>query len=372
MEFDAAIIGASTSGLYAAQLLASQDRSVAVFEKKNPHQPARRTYIVTSGLDRVLDEIPASLVLHTIQAMEVETAQAQNRIPLKKPEYILERAQLTRYLEEQARAAGAEMHCGARFVGFRGSNQIVIEAEGQERTYSTRVVIGADGVSSAVAQSLELPLFPRVPLAQAEIDLPEDWDPTVTRVWFDVEKTPYFYWLIPEGPERAVAGLIAEPGMEIRNLLDEFLNQHGFSPVAYQQGTATMHRPGLKSWGQWKDLDIYLVGDAAGQVKVTTVGGTVTGLWGAKAAARAILQGTSYRTELRSLRRELNMHWCLRLLLERLDHPGYDHLVRLVNEPVKRFLGRYDRDQIARHLWKLLFLQPRFIPLGLRLILGLV
>ena len=35
--------------------------------------------------------------------------------------------------------------------------------------------------------------------------------------------------------------------------------------------------------------NVYLVGDAAGQVKVSTVGGTVTGLRGAQAVALAIL-----------------------------------------------------------------------------------
>jgi len=34
---------------------------------------------------------------------------------------------------------------------------------------------------------------------------------------------------------------------------------------------------------------IFPIGDAGGQVKVTTVGGTVTGLWGGMAAVQAIL-----------------------------------------------------------------------------------
>ncbi|MCZ7574874.1 MAG: hypothetical protein M5U01_40500 [Ardenticatenaceae bacterium] len=55
---------------------------------------------------------------------------------------------------------------------------------------------------------------------------------------------------------------------------------------------------------------------------MTTVGGTVSGLWGAAAAARALLQGTAYRHELRPLKRELDLHWFIRLLLERLDNAG--------------------------------------------------
>ena len=51
---------------------------------------------------------------------------------------------------------------------------------------------------------------------------------------------------------------------------------------------------------------VYVVGDAAGQVKVTTVGGIVTGFRGALGVAEAILYGGA-SAELRSLRRELNL-----------------------------------------------------------------
>jgi hypothetical protein len=35
---------------------------------------------------------------------------------------------------------------------------------------------------------------------------------------------------------------------------------------------------------------------------------------------------------------------------------------------VRQFLSRYNRDQMAQHIWQLLFLQPRFVPLLLRLL----
>lgn len=95
------------------------------------------------------------------------------------------------------------------------------------------------------------------------------------------------------------------------------------------------------------------MGDAAGQVKVTPVGGTVTGLWAAKAAARALLDGSVRTSELRAVKREPDLHWPIRLVLERLDNRGYDTVVRYINQTVKGFLGQYNRDEVAGAIWKL-------------------
>ena len=59
--------------------------------------------------------------------------------------------------------------------------------------------------------------------------------------------------------------------------------------------------------------DVYLVGDAAAQVKVSTVGGIVTGFRGARAVVDSILQNSN--KELRVLRRELGTHWLIRRAL---------------------------------------------------------
>ena len=371
LNFDIIIIGASTSGLYAAQQLAEAGKRVAVFEKENVLEPARRTYIITIGLERVLGEIPAATVLHKIGTMAVETAEAETEISLRTPDIVQERKQLTEYLAQKANEAGAELHLGYRFQGFdkiASSTNLVLKKNENTITAHADVIIGADGAFSEVARAAGISTPPVVPLIQAEIALPPAWNPSLTKVWFDVEDTRYFYWLIPESRDRAVVGLIGDPGSDVRTLLDNFLDEHNFVAQKYQLGQAAMHQPRLRPWGKMGDVDVLLVGDAAGQVKVTTVGGTVTGFWGAKAAVRSLLGGTSYPNELLLLKRELDTHWYIRALLERLDNPGYDRLVSCITPAVQRFLARYDRDEMAKNFWKLIFVQPRFIPLGLRLI----
>ena len=104
--------------------------------------------------------------------------------------------------------------------------------------------------------------------------------------------------------------------------------------------------------------DIYLVGDAASQVKVTTVGGLVTGLRGAKAAANAILRRTDYLKELRPLRRELSLHLLIRTILNRFHSADYDRLLDLLNEKTIRLLGLYNRDQAAECCFEFFWLSP--------------
>jgi flavin-dependent dehydrogenase len=111
---------------------------------------------------------------------------------------------------------------------------------------------------------------------------------------------------------------------------------------------------------------VLLAGDAAGQVKVTTVGGVVAGMRGGLAAARAILDNTFYDAELRPLRQELAFHALVRRVLDGFTDEDYDALLNLLNRPALAVLGRYHRDELARALWRLFLSQPRWLLLGAR------
>lgn len=372
MNLDIAIIGASSAGLFAAEKLAQAGLHVGVFEREKELYPSRRTYIITPYLADIFDNIPDNLILNRVSTMAVETSQAVVDIRLKQPDLIIERSQMIAVLAERAQAAGAKIHFGTLFQGFQqtenGTVLLLRGPSGMDVQVAARTVMGADGAFSQVAKTASITQPSQVPLMQAEIALPDDWHPEVTKVWFDTDETRFFYWLIPESDKQAVVGLIANERSNARQVLDRFLEKHNFQPLKYQAGQAAMHTPGLKPWGKVGNLPVLLVGDAAGHVKVTTVGGSVTGFWGAQAAVDSILNGKSYAEELRALKRELDLHWFIRLLLERLDNRGYDDLVKSINPGIQDFLGQHTRDEMAGEFWKMIFIQPRFIPLGLRLL----
>ncbi len=166
-----------------------------------------------------------------------------------------------------------------------------------------------------------------------------------------------------------MVGLIGEPGQDIKTNLESFMEDKGFRALGMQSGQVGMHHPHLKPYGEVGGVKVLLVGDAAGQVKVSTVGGIVTGFRGAKAVSQAIGEEKPYAETLKSLKRELDIHWWIRNLLDRLDNQGYDHLFGNISPQVARFLGKHDRDNVQGRFWKLPFIQPRFIPFGLNLLL---
>ena len=372
MNFDVVIVGASSSGLYAAELLVNAGKRVGAFERQQEINPERRTYIITPQIKEFLSEIPEEAELCLTKAMAVEACDASVYITFHDPDLIIERKLLTKALLSRAISAGAEIFTGYQFIGFECKSKqtkLVFRSSDDEILATTSVVIGADGLKSQVALAAGMALPPSVPIIQAEIKLPSGWNSSVTKVWFDVDDTPYFYWLIPESSDRGVLGLVGQDTKQTRSLLERFLHKLELQALRYQASQVAMHHPTFRPWGEIGDLPIYLIGDAAAQVKVTTVGGTVTGFWGARAAVQAILRGTSYARELRSLKRELDLHWVIRFFLEHLDNRGYADLVRYISPSVCQFLGQRNRDQMAGAFWQLPFHEPRLLFLGLKILL---
>jgi flavin-dependent dehydrogenase len=374
LDLDVAIVGASSAGLYAAEQLARAGRRVAVFERQLALNHARRTLIITPQLVRALGHLPESAVLHRTPVIEVLSRGAKTCIRLEDPDLIIERRALMEHLAARAEAAGAELCLGHRFESLgpaaSGAELRLSRRDGEAVRVQAQVVIGADGVFSSVGAAAGIVRPPLVQIIQAEVDLPAGWNPEVTRVWFDAAETRYFYWLIPESATRGALGVIANDASSTRGLLDRFLARQGLKPLAYQASHVAMHHPSLRPWGVVGSAPVLLVGDAAGQVKVTTVGGTVSGFYGAAAAVQAILEPTSMGRALRSIKRELDLHWWMRAVLERLDNAGYDQLVTNISPAVQQFLGQRNRDAMAGAIWRLPLLRPQLIGLGLAALRG--
>ena len=147
------------------------------------------------------------------------------------------------------------------------------------------MVVGADGALSRVAQSAGWPRQPTVPLVKAVVRVPADMSPNTVRVWFVPDDTPYFYWLIPESSERAVLGLIGEDGQESRAASSASWRSAASHPLDTQ-------RASIRVYDRWTPVErrvgagrVFLVGDAAGQVKVSTVGAKLPGFAGPSASA---------------------------------------------------------------------------------------
>ena len=365
-----AVIGGSASGFFTATLLARAGCSVEVLERSEDLDPTPRTLIVTSHMRTLLGKVGERAVINEIRKFELFTDGRAAQVPLDRPDLIIERSRLIRGLAEQAQSQGAKVSFGNRFVSLESNGSGL--RVGVERTRDARteelhadVVVGADGALSRVAQAAGWPRQPTVPLLQAIVRIPSDMPLDTVRVWFIPDDTPYFYWLIPESRERAVVGLIGEDGQETRRCLEHFLEKRGFTALGFQGAR-------IPVYDRWTPVErrvgagrVFLVGDAAGQVKVTTVGGIVTGFRGAVGVTEAILNEGESR-ELRSLRRELDLHLLIRRTIHQFKQADYSRLVDLMNASTRQSLSQYTRDEAARVLWHITLSQPRLLLLGLR------
>src|SRR6185437_8181629 len=236
---------------------------------------------------------------------------------------------------------------------------------GEREEVQAETVVGADGALSRVARSAGWPSLATVPLVQGIVRLPKGMPKDTTRVWFVPQDTPYFYWLIPESSERGALGVIGENGAETRRHFESFLEKRGFEPLEFQGARIPVYTGWVPVRRKMEGGSVYLVGDAAAQVKVTTVGGIVTGLRGAMGVADAILNG-GRSAELRALRRELDAHLWLRRSLHDFKQEHYSLLVDLLNDSAKESLAMSSRDEAWKLLWRVCARQPKLILLGLR------
>lgn len=368
------VVGASSGGLFAASLLAREGVPVLLFEQATRLAPSERTLIVTPELQRVLGFLPASAVLHRVHTLELHAHGSSVQVRLQEPDLVVERGGLLRLLAQRAEEAGAALHYGHRFEGFASGpsgTELLFRrcGDGRQSAVPARAVIAADGVYSDVARHLGRQRHPTVSVLQARMELSPKDDPAVAKVWFSPRETRYFFWQVAESDRHAVVGVVVDDPRKARSTLDAFLERRGWRALGYQAAVVPLYRRGWAPLACVGQLPVLFVGDAAGQVKVTTVGGTVSGLRGGSAAARALLRGTDYRRELRPLTRELGLHWWLRQVMCRLTEHEYELLLRPLRGGAGRLLQVYNRDRLAEALWSILATAPGVLLLAGRALL---
>jgi flavin-dependent dehydrogenase len=362
------VVGGSAAGLYTAAALARGGRKVRVLESKQGFDPAPRTLIVTDHFRNQLGAPAAASIVNEIRRFELFTDGRSAQVALSRPDLVIERSRLISALAEDAQQAGAQLSFETRFLGLGPNSsglRLEVEAAGRREELHAGSVVGADGATSRVARTAGWPPVETVPLVQAIVKLPKDCPADTTRVWFVPDDTPYFYWLIPESNERAALGIIGEDGRDTSRCIARFLEKKGIEPLHWQGARIPVYRKWVPVRRRVGNGEVFLVGDAAAQVKVTTVGGIVTGFRGAQGVAEAILR-KGWGGELRTLRRELGTHWLIRRALHRFQQKDYSQLVDLLNRSTRESLGEVSRDESTRLLWNVILRQPRLVLLGLR------
>jgi len=292
---DVLVVGAGPAGSTAAARLASAGRRVVVVEE----HPKVGHPVQCAGLvsQRVLDLAGSNaMVRASVRGASVFGPSLESisfRAPTPRA-FVIDRAGLDIYLADRAARAGAEIRTSTRFDAVEGesSDRLTVRLRGPDGTpehLRPRLVIGADGVASAVARAFRL-RRPVEVLPAFEAEFPESpGDPDSVEVYLGRRFAPgLFGWWIPDGAGGARVGVAVDAdGTSARayfdRLLDHLARRFGrrlVSPTAYLVSGIP-----IGSMPRTHTRRALLVGDAAAQVKPLSGGGIFTGMKCAEIAA---------------------------------------------------------------------------------------
>lgn len=355
------IVGAGPAGSYLAYLLAKHGEKVKVLEEHSiVGSPVQCTGIVTHSIEnffRLKNEVIAK------KLDKVVVASRNNRITVNVDEIVMWRDRFDRLIADMAHGEGAEILLGHKFIGFNNSNSIKAKDKKSSRIRKIKadIIIGADGPSSAVAKSAGLGSSGTNSKyyigMQAKVRL--GMDTSSFETYFGSDFPDFFGWCVPESEDTARLGIGC-----LENAQDYFYKflkkRTGKRDVlCWESGLIPVYDP--------KKIiqkgSVYLIGDAAAQVKATTGGGIIPSLKAAQTLCDCIVNSKNYSREFRKQSgRELLLHLKIRNMLNRFSDRDYDRLLDLMSqEKVRKILKKYDRDSPIPLVSNLLLKEPRFL-----------
>ncbi|MBI2541644.1 NAD(P)/FAD-dependent oxidoreductase [Candidatus Woesearchaeota archaeon] len=352
------IVGAGPAGSYLGHLLARRGKNVTILEEHSQiGSPVQCTGIVTHSIERFF-RLKREVIAKRLD--KVIVVSKNNRMTANVDEIVMWRDKFDMFVGEMARDAGAKILLNHQFTGFDGKNMIIAKDKKNNKTkkIKTDIIIGADGPYSAVAKAAGMGSNSRNYIGmQAKVKL--KMDTTAFETHFGSDFPDFFGWAVPESEEVARIGIGCFKNA--RHYFYKFLEKRAGSrnTLCWESGLIPLYHP--KRLIQ-KD-NVYLIGDAAAQVKATTGGGIIPSLKAAHTLCDCIANNKSYSKEFkRHSGMELLLHLKIRNMLNRFSDKDYDGLLSLMDqEKVRRTLKKYDRDTPIPLMASLLIKEPRFL-----------
>jgi len=273
---DVLVVGAGPAGTVAARYAASAGADVIVLERRPEiGVPVRCGEFIPSNveIERMfplagdigdLFDLPGYLRLRETEAIRLISPKGK-RTDIPFTGYTTDRDRFDQRLASLAEKEGARI---VKECLFKSAKENVASTSEGEIEY--RVLIGADGPGSRVAQAIGLPRnkdpYPAV-TAQAE----GDFDPVVTMFFGGVAPGAYG-WIIPK-KDRANVGIGFSPKFAsgtLSRFFDKFAEDHGLKITNKLEGKYVPSRGPISRTVEGNGM---VVGDAAGHVISVNGGG---------------------------------------------------------------------------------------------------
>lgn len=352
------IVGAGPAGSYLAYLLAKQGKEVTILEEHNRiGSPVQCTGIVTHSIEKFFklkNEVIAKRLDKVIAVIKNKT------VSINVDEIVMWRNKFDQFVAGIAEDAGAKILLNHQFIGFNGKNSIKIKDKKDNKIKDayTDIIVGADGPYSAVAKAADMDSNSKDYIGmQAKVRL--KMDTTAFETHFGQEFPNFFGWCVPESEDTVRLGIGSFEHTQ-EHFYRFLKGRTGKKEVlCWESGLIPLYNP-KKSLQ--KD-NVYLIGDAAAQVKATTGGGIIPSLKAAQTLCDSIINKKNYDREFKKHSgRELLLHLRIRSLLNRFSDKDYDKLLDLMSqEKIRKILKKYDRDTPIPLVLNLMLKEPRFL-----------
>lgn len=352
-----AVIGGGPIGCYSAYLLAKSGHQVAVYEDHSEiGLPLQCSGIFSADFDHFHFPLDYFLV-NTIKKIEVYAPDG-HKTTVKQKNYIVDRKRFDQFLAEMARMAGVKIFLNHALVRKDQYGLIIKDTlTKKEKRIYPEIVVGADGPLSSTAKAYGLYLRQRQNYLGIQAVVEGNFAADTIQTFFGREVCPgFFAWIVPESKNRARVALATK--QNTRFYFNQFIQKHHFKVLELQAGVAPLYHPQQRL----KKGNCYLVGDAAGFVKATTLGGVIPGLKQAQALNRAIKGAADYSVCASELIKEMKLHLRVRTILDKFSDEDWNKLIAYVNQPkVNEVMGEYTRDNPFPLVAKLFWREPRLL-----------
>ncbi|MFC2134816.1 geranylgeranyl reductase family protein [Bacteroidota bacterium] len=342
------IIGGGPIGCYTASLL-SKNHEVTIFEEnKEVGLPIQCTGILSDTINKILP-LKKEFVANKIHSARIYAPNSKHiNINFKNPNIIVYRNKFDQHFRDKAISNGAEILHNHRFIG-RNVVQNLNTKKKKEIDYD--YLIGADGPLSKVSHTFSLGKRKYLLGVQALIKKKND---------NTVDFYPHigtYAWAVPETENILRVGVAAEKNS--MKIFKDFSKKYKGKIIGWQGGLIPLHEPSLQTS---KD-NVFLVGDAAAQIKNTTGGGLIPGLMCAEELSRAINKKKDYDILWKKrIGKKLWMHYMTRKVMNKLSDEDWNKIVNKFNKKdLKKILGKESRDEPLRMMRKVLLKEPSLL-----------
>lgn len=284
-EYDAVVVGGGPAGLTFAAEASSRMRVLLIEENFEFGKPVQCSGLVSP---RVIEMSGLPDWHNVIRAVEF-VSPGGSRLSLRGDEpkgYVIDRSALDVHLAERATRKGTDTILGASFTKAQrvdGGVEIVFRERGEERHVRTKLLIGADGVSSTVGRIFGLTNFREIVSCVQTDAVAGDIDTgDAVNLYFGKDVAPgFFAWSIPAGGFSRIGLGISGGELPATHYFDKLLSMLGVRRTL----NVTAGPIPVGNRGRLVDDNILIIGDAAGQVKPISGGGIFTGMAAARLAA---------------------------------------------------------------------------------------